>query len=186
VKVADLKTGLAYYNFHSFEDYLTAAASGDTLVEDKDTNTTTGSGATRRLRYDYRVVDAIGTLTFNNPFDLNIPITFLGEFAFNTAPKKLNEAWRAGLTLNNKVKGKGDWMITTQYSRLGTDAFPDTYPDSDFDGGGTNAKGWEFIIDYGLAKNVTLGLDYYRTEPIFATGTKTKEDTFQTDVIFKF
>ena len=60
----------------------------------------------------------------------------------------------------------------------------DAFPDADFNDGGTNAKGWELIFDYGLAKNVILSFDYYNTETI--SGSQSDDKLFQADVIFKF
>jgi hypothetical protein len=67
---------------------------------------------------------------------------------------------------------------------LGSVAWMDVYPDSDRYSGLTNVKGHEVILDIGLAKNVSLGLDYYRSEAI--KGAKLPESVFQADVNFKF
>ena len=70
------------------------------------------------------------------------------------------------------------------YRRLEKDAWIDAYPDSDSYGGETGIKGHEVVFTYGLAKNVTLGLDYYYMENI--TGPTIGENIVQTDVEFKF
>lgn len=172
-KVASLKTGLAYYNFHSLEGY-----SG--LAESAGTNTTS-AGA---IAYDFRVINPTAKLTFNKLFNSTLLLTLIGDYAHNTAAPSNDEAWRLGLQLGKKVKDKGQWRLLGQYTRIQTDAFPDSFPDSDFNSGGTNAKGWEVIFDYGLAKNVIFGIDYYNTEVI--TGSAADQQILQTDLIFKF
>ncbi|MEK6714989.1 MAG: putative porin [Candidatus Omnitrophota bacterium] len=172
---ASLKSGLAFYNFHSLEGYPTA-----TLAQDKGTNSASGGN----IKYDFNIVNPTLELELNNPFGLGIPLTFIGDFAENNGAPAKNQAWRAGIAIGKKVKGIGDWRLLGQYSRIAADALFDAFPDSDFDGGGTNAKGWEVLFDYGLAKNVVFSLDYYNTEPI--VGSKVTEQVVQTDLVFKF
>lgn len=174
-EVAKLKMGLAYYDYYGLEGYSTG-----TLAQEKSTNTLVGT----TIRYDFRIINPTMELEFKNPFNLNIPLTIIGDYAKNSDPSSDNKAWRAGLAVGRKVKGVGDWRILGQYTRIEKDALYDAFPDSDFDGGGTNAKGWELVFDYGLAKNVTFSIDYYKTEPI--TGTKVDEQVIQTDLVFKF
>jgi len=45
-------------------------------------------------------------------------------------------------------------------------------------------KSHEWILDIGLSKNVSLGLDYYRSDAL--KGTKADEQIFQADVVMKF
>ena len=80
------------------------------------------------------------------------------------------------------------WQGKFNYRRLERDAWPDFLPDSDFYGGNTNAKGWEFEFVMGLHKNVTLGLDYYNAELIrFPVGTTEREqDILQLDLVLKW
>ncbi|MDP1853714.1 MAG: putative porin [Candidatus Omnitrophota bacterium] len=172
---AQLKSGLAFYNFHSLEGYPTS-----TLAQDKGTNSASGGN----IKYDFNIINPTLELEFKNPFGLGVPLAFIGDFAENNGAPAKNQAWRAGIAVGKKIKGIGDWRLLGQYSRIAADALFDAFPDSDFDGGGTNAKGWEVIFDYGLAKNVTLSLDYYNTEPI--VGTKVTEQVIQTDLVFKF
>ncbi len=174
-EIAKLKTGLAYYDFHSLEGYPTA-----TLTQDKSTNSTSGGS----IRYDFSIVNPTIELEFKKPFGLGVPITLIGDYAENLGAPKSNEAWRAGLALGKKVKGIGDWRLLGQYTRIASDSLYDAFPDSDFDGGGTNAKGWEILLDYGLAKNVIFSIDYYNTKPI--TGEEVNEQVVQTDLVFKF
>ncbi|MFH1478723.1 MAG: putative porin [Candidatus Omnitrophota bacterium] len=166
----ELKTGIAYYNFHSIEGAATA-----TLTGERTTNTYIGTS----LAEDYRVISPTVKLSLGKIGGL------LGEYAENTALSTANEAWRLGAWLGKaKVKKKGQWRLLGQYSEIEADSFVDIFPDGDFNDAGTNAKGWEAILDYGISDNVVLILDYYNTEVI--TGAQSDDQKIQADVIFKF
>ena len=89
---------------------------------------------------------------------------------------------------HQKVKTFGQWQAKYNYRRLETDAWPDFLPDSDFYGGGTNAKGHELELSLGLYKNVLLGFDYYDSEPIIlpAGASDRDEEILQIDLILKW
>ena len=70
------------------------------------------------------------------------------------------------------------------YANLGKDCFPDMFPDSDRYGGRTDVVSQEFIFEYGLAKNVSLALDYYSSARIKAA--RDNEHLLQADINFKF
>lgn len=179
-ETAKLKSGLAYYNFHNMEGYVTSK-----LEEKKSTNTSTTVGVARILE-DFNVLSPTVELTFNDPLGVGVPITLIGEYADNLAVTndKKNDAWRAGVQFGKKVKKKGDWLVLGQYSRLENDSFVDIFPDADLNSGGTNARGWEFIIDYGLIDNVALGLDYYNSRVI--NGAKANDQILEADIVIKF
>ncbi|MFH1214392.1 MAG: putative porin, partial [Candidatus Neomarinimicrobiota bacterium] len=83
-----------------------------------------------------------------------------------------------------KIKDKGQWQVKCIYRKLEKDAWLDFLPDSDTYGGKTDVKGSEFIVQYGLTRNVVLGLDYYSIENL--RGTIKPEQLLQTDIQFKF
>jgi len=176
-EAAKLKSGLAYYNFHNIEGYSTGK-----LEEEKSTNTAIGSG----IAEDFNVLSPTVELTFNDPLGVGVPITLIGEYADNLGVlnDKNNDAWRAGVQFGKKVKKKSDWMVLGQYSRLEKDSFVDIFPDGDLNSGGTNARGWELIIDYGLVDNVLLGLDYYNSRVV--SGAKDNDQVFEADIVIKF
>lgn len=76
---------------------------------------------------------------------------------------------------------RGDWSFKYLYADLEKNAWPDILPDSDRFNGLTGIDGHEFILDYALMKNVTLGFDYYNTD-LGASN----QDLFQFDVVVKF
>jgi polyhydroxyalkanoate synthesis regulator phasin len=170
------KTTLAYYDYINLGGYPLA-----TLAEEIGTNSTVGEGDTKTMKYDYNILNPNVELEFSNPY---MPVTLLGDFAFNTSLDDVENALRGGIAFGKKVKGQGDLRLLTQYTRIEKDALYDAFPDSDFDGGGTNAKGFEIILDYGLFKNIVLSVDYYNTKAV--SGTAVTEHLVQTDLVFKF
>ncbi|MFH2046746.1 MAG: putative porin [Pseudomonadota bacterium] len=106
----------------------------------------------------------------------------------NIYGKKDDTGWLAGLKFGHKkVKELGDWQLKYNYRRLERDAWPDFFPDSDFYGGATNAKGHEAELVFGISKNVSLGLDYYNTKEIRKSAADDKDQQIlQADLVVKF
>jgi len=174
---ADLKLAVAYYSFsHGAPKSVLDNRSSPT------TNTVTGG------RYDYKYDSFNPNLEWGiqNPWSLPIPrLAVFGEFIHNPDPEDNNNGWLAGLYLGDKkVAGPGQWQVKGSYRYLGKDAWLDSFPDSDFYGGATDVKGYEAIFEYGLNKNTSISIDYYRSERI--TAAKQPESVLQTDLNFKF
>ena len=106
-----------------------------------------------------------------------------GSYAHNTAaPSNKSDGWLIGTTFN-KAKDPGSWQIGYDYRDLDSDAVVGQFSDSDFDNGGTNARGHRFNFTYQLAKNFQAGLTYFLDE------NKTTDDKYrrlQADLLFKF
>ncbi|MBU2540898.1 MAG: putative porin [Candidatus Omnitrophica bacterium] len=172
----NLKTAVAYYGFDNIK--------GSTLDHSSGTNSLSGSG----LQYNYDSLGVSTELGFKNPLGIEaLPyFALIGEYVNNFDPSSDNDGFLVGCAFGDKKVGKkGQWQGKYLYRRLERDAFLDTFPDSDFYGGETNAKGHEAIFQYGLLDNVILGLDYYYSEPIKGV-TRNEEHLFQTDIVFKF
>lgn len=88
-----------------------------------------------------------------------------------------------------------DWQLAFIYRYLERDAVLAEFTDSDFHGGGTDAKGYTLKFDYGLANNTWLTLRWMSSDEIdgsaypdttaFGTG-KLAIDTLQLDLNAKF
>ncbi|MFO7963431.1 MAG: putative porin [Desulfobacterales bacterium] len=86
-----------------------------------------------------------------------------------------------------KVKNFMDWQVKVNYRHLEQNAWLDFLPDSDFLGGATNVEGMEYEFVLGLAKNVSLGLDYYQSEVIKGSIDGVEEENLlQVDLVVKF
>lgn len=77
-----------------------------------------------------------------------------------------------------------DWRVSLYYKYLESDAVLDAFTDSDFHGGGTNAKGWILGGDLGVYKNTWLATRWLSTTEI--DGPPFAIDTLQIDLNVKF
>ena len=113
--------------------------------------------------------------------------SFFGEYVHNLPSAK--SGYLGGLKIGHeKVSNARQWQLRYFYSMLATDAWLDILPDSDRYGGRTGIRGHELLLTYGLGKNWSLELDYYRTDLTTThadTAAKT-ENIFQADLNFKF
>lgn len=89
---------------------------------------------------------------------------------------------------DKKVSNRHQWQFKYIYADLERDAWLDIFPDSDRFGGLTGVKGNEFVLKYGLHKNVVFAVDYYDSEMDISgfADDNDKEKILQTDLIFKF
>jgi hypothetical protein len=158
-----------------------------------DANSLLNNGKTTQSaannKYDYNKVYAgSAELVYNWPEETSFPIKMVGifgDYVNNPDPSSENTGWAAGIKFGHKkVSDKKDWQFKYQYVSLGSVAWIDVFPDSDRYSGNTNVKSHEFILDIGLAKNISLGLDYYLSDVL--KGTSRAEHVFQADVNFKF
>jgi hypothetical protein len=59
-----------------------------------------------------------------------------------------------------------DWMVSFGYKRIEADSVLDSFTDSNFGLGSTNAKGWVLMGNYGIDKNTWLGARYLTSDSI--------------------
>lgn len=78
----------------------------------------------------------------------------------------------------------GDWQGQVGYRHVESDAVPDTFTDSDFHLGGTNAKGYYIGGSVGFTDNATIGVRYLSATEI--SGPKLGIDVLQLDVSASF
>jgi hypothetical protein len=135
--------------------------------------------------FDFNVVSVSAELGLSNLFGSIIPyIGLIGEYVYNSDPNEDHDGFLAGIKFGHKrIREPGSWQVLYLYRHLERDAWLDTFPDSDFLNGETNAKGHEIIVTYGILKYVEVGIDYYRAEQI--RGSR-EQDVFQFDVVIKF
>jgi hypothetical protein len=148
--------------------------------------------------YEYNAIAADVELGFDKiPWSIPIPfIALFGQYINSDADADIdqdgfddNEGWLTGIKFGHKKVNKlALWQAKYNYRRLERDAWPDFLPDADSFGGDTNVEGHEVEFKFGLHKYVSLGVDYYHTEPIrFPAGRpKIDEDIIQIDLLLKF
>ncbi|MFT3858878.1 MAG: putative porin [Aquabacterium sp.] len=72
----------------------------------------------------------------------------------------------------------GKWQVNLTYRHLGSDAVLDAFTDSDLGLGGTNLKGYSLGVNYGLARNTSLGLRYLSAKSIDSTINETEPGSY--------
>ncbi len=168
--------------------YGSSQVKGAILDHSAGSNTNNGR---RGLLYGLSAVSPSVELAVKDPLQfmgIGLPYASLfGEYVHNLSSSK--SGYLGGFKLGHeKVSNKGQWQLRYFYTMLATDAWLDILPDSDRYGGRTGIRGNEILLTYGLGKNWSLELDYYRTDLTTTHSdslTKT-ENLFQADLNFKF
>jgi hypothetical protein len=185
--------GMQGYLKNTFEDksYLLGGMSYYTYGNIKDQNDVTklwkgsssffgNTSVAGDYKYGYDIVE--GFAEYGTKI-ADYPVAVFGSYARNTAaPSDKSDGWLIGTTFN-KAKDPGSWQIGYDYRDLDSDAVVGQFSDSDFDNGGTNARGHRFNLTYQLAKNFQAGLTYFLDKK------KTTGDEYrrlQADLVFKF
>ena len=131
---------------------------------------------------DYEILEFFGQVT--HTFE-NTPVTVMGDFVTNTAADSLETGWLFGLRVG-KAKKPGSWEFRYIYRKVEKDAVIGMFTDSDFRGGGTDAKGHEIGGALQLAKNTAFKLTYFINE-IGLEEDKTDDiSRLQADIQLKF
>jgi len=169
-----LKNAVAFYEVTNVD--------GTTLDHTAGTNSVNGGGL---LDHDYDAVAVSAELGLATRLDAIPFLALFGEYVNNISVSEKDEGYLAGVKFGcKKVRMARQWQIKALYRRLEQDAWLDIFPDSDAYGGDTGVKGYEFVFKYGLAKNISFALDYYRMKRI--NGNSMDEDLLQADINIKF
>ncbi len=145
---------------------------------------------------------------YGNTFVLN-PVTGLLEFAYDYKNWELFAEWKidkftlfANYTQNTDVdendtgylfgakygsaKAKGTWDLTYFYEKLEADATVGLLSDSDFGGGGTDAKGHVISGTYAFHKNWNFKATYFINKINLASDRNTDYNRLMLDLNFKY
>ncbi|MBN3041031.1 MAG: putative porin [Candidatus Omnitrophica bacterium] len=162
--------------------YAIANERGITLDWSARTNSLDANGD---LLYNYDAVSPSLQLDIDNPLGAVVPYASISvEGIHNPDPNDDNNGWAAGIKFGDKkIADFGNWQLAYVYKRLERDAWLDTFPDSDAYSGGTNIKGHEAILSYGIGKNTSIDIDWYTMERIKGNG---RRNVFQVDWNLKF
>lgn len=95
------------------------------------------------------------------------------------------DGWQAMLRLGDPKPMKwGQWQVEAAYRRIGSDAVLDSFTDSDFHLGGTNAKGYIIGARAGIFDNMSIGAKWYSASQI--TAEPLAIDVLQVDLNARF
>jgi hypothetical protein len=188
----------AYANQKNAPALATSSQNGTGTPSQSNTNTLVNG----RYKYDYSAINWGGEVGITRPFGTSaIPyLGFMAGYINNPDPSQNNEGYLAGVSLGyQNVQKFGDWSFEYTFRRLEKDAWLDILPESSFYNGNTNVAGHRVKFLFGVAKNTSLGFNFYDTWKLRnfipttsltiprATRTFSAEELlFQADVIVKF
>jgi len=149
---------------------------GNTLFDIADPSDSTAD--LFALAADYGLLDITARAAFTLQPDLRLDlaanyVTNLGydegdvlERIGVAVPGK-TDGWRAEVRLGRpKIAAAWDWSVGVAYTYLERDAVLDAWADSDFHGGGTDAKGYTLAGELGITRNTWLRLRYLSANEI--------------------
>lgn len=142
-----------YVNAEGFAPFYDAEDSfGNSLamvVNDTDTSFVYAS--------DYELLEVFGEISHKVN---RIPVTVMADYVSNTAADSLNTGWLVGLRVG-KAKKPGSWEFRYNYREVEKDAVLGAFTDSDFRGGGSDAKGHEVGGAFQIAANTAFHATYF-------------------------
>lgn len=157
----NLKGSVAYYDFNNVENYPFLFDATDNFGNSLGLAVLGGQGL---YAEDYNLVN--GYAEFEFPIG-RFPATVFGDVVVNTAANDdyftrgdENLGWMVGMTLG-KCAVPGSFALRYNYRDVERDAIVGAFADSDFGGGGTDARGHEIGVEYQLFKNVKAELSYF-------------------------
>lgn len=149
---------------------------GNTLFDtayQSDTNSIWG------LASKFRPVNLTASLDLAHFDPVHVVLT--ADYVKNTAFNRSEIQRRTGVALTDgkdygyllklavgmpKLEKRHDWQGSFAYRYLGSDATVDAFTDSDFGLGGTNLKGYQLGMNYGVDQNAWLSLRWMSAESI--------------------
>jgi len=132
--------------------------------------------------YDYEEVELFGGMQFDL-FDR--PLLVFGTYVQNQAVDVNDTGYSYGFHYG-KTSRLHDWDFGYMYKRLEADAALGLLSDSDFGGGGTDAKGHVIKGSYGLAKGIAAKLTYFINDANISTDDPISFRRLQLDLSFKY
>jgi hypothetical protein len=147
-------------------------------------------------------VPGFGVINLTNNVEvasvLGRPLSFMADFAHNCGEadeararyEGQNNAFAAGIKYGQNKK-MGDWSVKYRYAVVEANALPGHFVDSDF--GFANRKGHVIGAEYNVRDSLTVGVQFFLTQPIFSptttSGSTALEDltaTILADMVWKF
>ena len=172
-ELTSVSFGGAFFNYVNTQGFATFYEEGESMGNSLD-------GSDNYLN-DFELLEAY--LEISHKFD-KIPVVVMGDFVTNTAADSLDTGWLVGIHVG-KAKKAGTWGMRYIYRELEKDAVVGTFTDSDFRGGGTDAKGHEIGGEYMLAENAAFNLSYF-INTIGLEGAGSDFNRLQADLQLKF
>jgi hypothetical protein len=131
---------------------------------------------------DFTEVELFGQLDFELGGQ---PMRVFIDYVTNRDADRFNDGYAFGVFYRDAA-GPGTWDIGYTYQDLEADAVIGTFSDSDWAGGGTDAKGHTFLASYILNGGWNLGLRYIVNDRNLASGNPRDYNRLMADISFGF
>jgi hypothetical protein len=141
--------GAGYYDYQNTENF-------PTFYDDEDPfgNSVNTDG---EYMIDYNQFEILGEIGMKVE---KISAAVYGNFVKNTAADSLDTGYLFGGMIRHG-KGKKSVKVNVNYREVENDAVVGAFTDSDFRNGGTDGKGLELGMSYGLADKIDLAVSYF-------------------------
>lgn len=168
---AKLIAGLGYYEYTGFDSPTDASADADNV---------SGNRLTADGRYvsDFELIEGFAELKLPSNFG---KATIYADYVQNLGAKDND----TGYVFGTKLK-VSDWSLGWAYQDIEADAVYAVLTDSDFGGGGTDAKGHKFSTSYAFNKKVKVGGTLFLNDRNVDFGTEQDYTRFMLDLSVKY
>ncbi len=130
------------------------------------------------LAADFQLVNAMVEVAYTgfSPADVVLRLDYVQNIGYDTGEvssrvgtnvSSRNQGWFAQIEVGDReVRARGQWQVFGGYKYLERDAVLDSFTDSDFHAGGTDAEGWLLGGYLGLGKNLWLRTRWFSADAI--------------------
>ena len=141
--------------------------------------------------------DTLAGCTYNNSYEElelfaqlsttigETPVALFADLVQNQDASDLDTAWAAGLKLGN-ARAPNTWEFSYTYQNIEADAVLGLVTDSDFAGGGTDAKGHLFKGAWAINKQWKIGFTFFDNQRNMDIGVKEDYKRLILDTAYKF
>jgi hypothetical protein len=170
-----LTAGVSYYNIDT-------QGLGSLYGADDDFYGNSYDPVTLTYLYNYEEVELFAELGFEM---FGHPAQLFGDWVQNQGADENDTAYAVGFTYGS-AKNKGEWQLGYVYQKLEADSVFGLLTDSDFGGGGTDAKGSIIKGSYALYKNINADFTYFINQVGLKSGDPIGFKRLQLDLSFKY
>lgn len=135
-----------------------------------------------RYLYDYQELQVFAEVGFRL---LGLPASLFFDYVHNLDADQFDTGWASGARLG-AARARGSWELAYTYQDLERDAVFGLWTDSNFGGGGTDARGHVVRSAYALSDKTSMALSYFINQVGENRGNETDYDRLQLDLNFKY
>ena len=167
-----LTAGVSYYTYDEVKGHAPFFFGGAGNLLDEDGN----------YLNDFDQLELFGELNFNLA---DQPVTLFADYVTNTAAKVFDDGYAIGARYRS-ASAPGSWDLSYSYQDLQADAVVATFTDSDWGGGGTDAKGHFLRTNYVFRGGWRFRFTYFMNERGEAEGNLRDYNRLQADISFSY